>query len=127
MTLAGVVVEAFVAGAEDVAAEQSQCLGQLGVFFLELVVVGGGGIEDALEFIDPALSVFGLLPQLVVAAEQVVEQALALLGFVGETWCDAHNMNYSRVITLFKSIEADFLRFSGSSRRAGTACVGVRS
>ncbi len=91
MTLGGVVVEAFVAGAEDVAAEQGQRFGQFGVFFLELVVVGGGGIEDTLEFIDPALSVFGpplsvfgLLPQLVVAAEQVVEQALALLGFVGE-------------------------------------------
>jgi hypothetical protein len=98
MTLGGVVVEAFVAGAEDVAAEQGQGLGQLGVFFLELVVVGGGLVEHAFEFIDAALggvgvllsvfelllSVFGLLPQLVVAAEQVVEQPLAWLGFVGE-------------------------------------------
>jgi hypothetical protein len=97
MTLAGVVVEAFVAWAEDVAAEQRQRLGQFGVFFLKLVVVGGGGIEDTLEFIDPplsvfglslsvfglSLSVFGLPPQLVVAAEQVVEQPLALLGVVG--------------------------------------------
>ena len=91
MTLAGVVVEAFVAWAEEITAEQSQRFSQFGVFFLELVVVGGGGIEDTLEFIDPALSVFGpalsvfgLLPQLVVAAQQVVEQPLALLGFVGE-------------------------------------------
>jgi hypothetical protein len=84
MTLAGVVVEAFVAGAEEIAAEQSQRLGQFGVFFLELVVVGGGGIEDTLEFIDPALSVFGLPPQLVVAAQQVVEQPLALLWFIRE-------------------------------------------
>ncbi len=91
MTLAGVVVEAFVAWAEDVAAEQRQGLGQFGVFFLELVVVVRGGIEDTLEFIDPALSVFelllsvlGLPPQLVVAAQQVVEQPLALLGIVGE-------------------------------------------
>jgi uncharacterized protein YjeT (DUF2065 family) len=32
------------------------------------------------------LSVFGLPPQLVVAAQQVVEQPLALLRIVGETW-----------------------------------------
>jgi hypothetical protein len=91
MTLAGVVVEAFVAGTEEIAAEQSQRFSQFSVFFLELVVVGRGGIEDTLEFLDPALSVFGtplsvfdLPPQLVVAAQQVVEQPLALLGIVGE-------------------------------------------
>ena len=79
------------AGAEEIAAEQRQGFGQFGVLLLELAVVVGGGIEDTLEFIDPALSVFGsslsvfgLPPQLVVAAQQVVEQALALLGIVGE-------------------------------------------
>ena len=46
------------------------------------------------------LSVFGLLPQLVVAAEQVVEQPLALLRIVREMWCDAHDMNYTRVFML---------------------------
>jgi hypothetical protein len=134
MTLAGVVVEAFAAGAEEIAAEQRQGLGQFGVFFLELVVFGGGGIEDPLEFIDavlsvlgPPLSVFDLLVQLVVAAQQVVEQALALLAIVGEKWYDAHNMNYSVVFMLFKSIKTDFLLLLGLSRRAGTACVGVRS
>jgi hypothetical protein len=93
MTLAGVVVEAFAAGAEDIAAKQRQGLGQFGVFLLELAVVGGGRVEHALELIDAAfgvfglpLSVFGLPPQLVVAAQQVVEQLLALLGIVGETW-----------------------------------------
>jgi hypothetical protein len=42
-----------------------------------------------------------------------VEQSLALLGIVGEMWYDAHNMNYSRVIMLFKSIGADFHDFVG--------------
>jgi hypothetical protein len=93
MTLAGVVVEAFAAWAEDIAAKQSQGLGQFGVFFLQLAVVGGGRLEHALELIDAALgvfglplSVFGLPPQLVVAAQQVVEQSLALLRIVGQTW-----------------------------------------
>jgi hypothetical protein len=36
---------------------------------------------------------FGPVPQLVVAAEQVVEQPLALLRIVEETWHIAHNMN----------------------------------
>ena len=104
-------MEAFAAGAEDIAAEQRQRLGQFGVFLLQLAVVGRGRVEHALEFIDAApgvfglpLSVFGLLPQLVVAAEQVEEQLRALLRIVGETWRDAHNMNYSRVFMLFKSI-----------------------
>jgi hypothetical protein len=71
-----------------------------------------------LELIDAALGVFGLPPQLVVAAQQVVEQSLALLGIVRETWDDAHNMNYSRDIMLFKSFRDDFLRFFRDS-----ACV----
>ena len=79
MTLSWVVLAAFAAGAEDIAAKQRQRLGQLRVFLLQLVVVGRGLVEHALEFIDAApgifslpVSVFGLLPQLVVAAEQVV-------------------------------------------------------
>src|SRR5512135_1301667 len=107
MTLARVVAEAFAARAEDVAAKQGQRLGQLGVFLLQLVVVRRSRFEHALELIDAApsvfglllsvfglllsvfgllLSVFGLLPQLVVAAEQVVEQRHALLRIVGKTW-----------------------------------------
>ena len=90
MTLAWVVFEAFAAGAEDIAAKQCQRLGQLGVFFLQLAVVGRGRIEHAAarrcgaDRLRPPLVIFGLLPQLVVVAEQVVEQLLALLGIVGE-------------------------------------------
>jgi hypothetical protein len=32
-----------------------------------------------------------------------------LLAIVGEKWYDAHNMNYSVVFMLFKSIKTDFL------------------
>ena len=60
MTLVRVVEEAFAAGAEDIAAKQGQRLGQLGVFFLQLAVVGRGRVEHALEFGDAAPSVFGL-------------------------------------------------------------------
>jgi hypothetical protein len=59
------------------------------------------------------LSVLGLLPQLVVAAEQVVEQPLALLRIVRESWYDAHDMKYSCVFMLFKSIDDVFLLFLG--------------
>ena len=97
MTLARVVDKAFTALAEDVAAKQCQGLGQLGVFFLQLVVVRRGLIEHAFELVDAALGVFGLLlgglglllsglgllPQLVVAAKQVLEQPLALTGSSG--------------------------------------------
>ena len=41
------------------------------------------------------LRVLSLLPQLVVAAEQVVETLRVLLRIVGKMWCDAHNMNYT--------------------------------
>src|SRR5512142_2337962 len=112
MTLARVVAEAFAARAEEVAAKEGQRLGQLGVFLLQLAVVSRSRFEHALELIDAALSVFGLLlsvfgllPQLVVAAEQVVEQPLALLRIVGETWRDAHNMNYTLFFMLCKSID----------------------
>src|SRR5512135_2715561 len=149
MTLARVVAEAFAARAEEVAAKEGQRLGQLGVFLLQLAVVSRSRFEHALELIDAALSacglllsacglllsacglllsVCGLLPQLVVAAEQVVEQPHALLRIVGETWWDAHNMNYGLLFILCKSIGADFsLFFRDFSRRTGTACVGVRS
>ena len=127
MPLAGVVVESFAAWSEDVAAKQRQGLGEFGVLLLQLAVIGGGGVEHALEFIDAALSVFGLSlsvfglplsvfglpPQLVVAAQQVEEQPLALLGVVGEMWCDAHNMNCSRAFMLFKLIIPTFSRFFG--------------
>ena len=42
MPLVRVVDEAFAARAEDIAAEQGQRLGQLGVLLLQLAVVGGG-------------------------------------------------------------------------------------
>ena len=106
MPLAGIVVESFAAGSEDITAKSRQFLGQFGVFLLQLAVVGGGGVEHALEFSDAALRVlglslsvfglplrvFGLPPQRVVAAQQVEEQAVALLGIVGEVWHDAHTM-----------------------------------
>ncbi len=139
VTLAWVVVQAFAARAEDIAAQQLQRLGQLRVFFLEEAVVSRGRVEYALEFGDAALglfdlllsvfgllpSVFGLLPSLfsllpslfglllqrVVAAEQVVEQLLALLGIVGETVYDAHDMNYSYVLMCGKSRIGDFSGF----------------
>jgi hypothetical protein len=106
-----------------------------------LAVVGRGRIEHALQLIDALLgvlglllsvlglllsvlglllsvlglllSVLGLLPQLVVAAEQVVEQPLALLRIVRESWYDAHDMKYSCVFMLFKSIDDVFLLFLG--------------
>ena len=105
MTLARVVGEAFAALAEDVAAKQRQGLGQLGVLFLQLVVIRRGLIEHAFELVDAALGVFGLLlgglgllPQLVVAAEQVVEELLAFARIVRKSQRDAHDMKlYSLV------------------------------
>ena len=44
-----------------------------------------------------------------------MEQPLALLRIVGETWCDAHDMNYSDVFMLFKSIDADISSFPDSA------------
>ena len=125
MTLVWVVDVAFAARSEDIAAKQGQDLGQLGVFFLQLAVVGRGLVKHALELVDAALSVFGLplsvfgLPlsvfgsplQLVVAAEQVIDQPLALTRIVGEMWYDAHDMNYSRVLMFGKSSMVDFSGF----------------
>ena len=116
MTLAWSVDKAFTALAEDVAAKQRQGLGQFGVFFLQLIVICRGPIEHAFELIDAALSVFGLLPQLVVAAEQVVEQPLAIARIVRESWCDAHNMKYTRSFMLFQCSSDAFIGFSGLSR-----------
>jgi hypothetical protein len=96
MALVGVVDAALAAGAEDVAAEQGQGLGQLGVLLLEAVVIGGGRLEDALQLVDAAAGVLGLLPQRVVVAEQVVEEPLGLDRIVGEPRGDAHDMNYTR-------------------------------
>jgi hypothetical protein len=91
MTLVRVVDVALAARSEDVAAELGQNLGQLFMFLLQLAVVGRGLIEHALELIDAplsvpglALSVFGLALQLIVAAEQVGDQPLALICVVGE-------------------------------------------
>jgi hypothetical protein len=103
MPLAGIIAEAFAARAEDIAAQQCQCLGEFGVFLLQEAVVVGGLGEHAFEFINAAsvgvgllLSVVGLLPQLVVAAEQVVEPTLAFTQVVRERLVDAHDMNYTR-------------------------------
>ena len=137
MTLARVVEEAFAALAEEVAAQQCQGLFQLGVLLLQLVVFGRGLVEHAFEFIDAALGVIGmraasacwassarcpgglgLLPQRVVAAQQVFEQPPAFRRIVRELQCDAHNMNYTRSFMLCKSTSADFSRIFLHSGRA---------
>jgi hypothetical protein len=105
MTLAGVVRETFTALAEDVTAKHRQGLGQLGMFFLQVAILRRGLFEHAFELIDAALCGFdlllsdlgsltgilslllgalGLLPQLGVAAKQVLEQPLAFTGIVRE-------------------------------------------
>ena len=97
MPLIGIVDPAFAPRAEEVAAEQGQRLEQLGVFLPESVVVGGGGVEDAFQLVEPAanvlgslafalgalMCVLGLLPQRVVAAEQVREEPPALGRIIG--------------------------------------------
>ena len=139
MTLARVVEEAFPAPAEEVAAQQCQGLFQLGVLLLQLVVLGRGLVEHAFEFIDAALGVIGtllgvigplsgglgLLPQRVVAGQQVLEQPPAFPRIVRDMQCDAHNMNYTRSFMLCKSTSADFSRFSPLRPGGGTACAGV--
>jgi hypothetical protein len=110
MPLVGVVDDSLAAWAEDVAAKESQRLGQLGVLLLKLTVVCRGLCEHAFHLSEAAvrsfglllrvldlplgdlsltLGIFGLLPQLVVAAEQVVKQPLELLRIVREIWYDA--------------------------------------
>jgi hypothetical protein len=104
VALARVVDVALAARAEDVAAEQGQRLGQLGVLLLEAVVIRGGRLEDALQLVDAAVDflgplafvlgplafvlgplafVLGLPPQRVVAAEQVAEESPALGRIIG--------------------------------------------
>jgi hypothetical protein len=138
MALARVLEESFAAPAEEVAAQQCQGLFQLGVFLLQLVVLGRGPVEHALEFVGTALGVvgttlgvvgtlpgsLGLLPQRVVAAQQVFEQPPAFRRIVRELQCDAHNMNYTRSFMLCKSTPADFNRFSPLRQVGGTACAG---
>ena len=103
MALVRVVDPALAARSEEVAAEQGQGLGQLGVLLLQAVVVGGGLLEDALQLVDAAAGVvgplalgLGLPPQRRVAAEQVVEEPPAFDRIIGESRRDAHEMNYTR-------------------------------
>jgi hypothetical protein len=118
MTLVRVVDVAFAARPEDIAAKLGQEVGQLFVLLLQLAVVGRGLVKHALKLVDAALgffglplSFFGLPPQLVVAAEQVVQQPLTLARIVGEMWGNAHNMNYSIIFMSGKSSAADFSAF----------------
>jgi len=60
MTLVRVVDVAFATRSEDIAAKQREGLGQLGVFLLQMAVVGRGLVKHALKLVDAALSVFGL-------------------------------------------------------------------
>ena len=136
MTLAGVVRETFTALAEDVTAKQRQGLGQLGMFFLQLAIFRRGLFEHAFELIDAALCVFdlllsdlgsltgtlsvllgalGLLPQLGVAAKQVLEQPLAFTEIVRDVWHDAHDTSYTRAFMLFQYTSADYISFFGSA------------
>jgi hypothetical protein len=106
MPLAGVVDVAFAAGAEGVAAEQGQEFGQRGVLFLQAVELGRGLVEDAPELVEAASGVLGLasgvlgapvlglLPQLGVAAEQVVQQPLEFGRIGRELRRVAHTMNW---------------------------------
>ena len=97
MTLAWSVDKAFTTRAEYIATKQRQGLGQFGVFFLQLIVICRGLIEDSFELIDATLSFFGpllcglgLLPQLVVAAEQVFEQPLVLAWIIRNSQRETH-------------------------------------
>ena len=73
--------------------------------FLEFVIIGRGLIEDSLKLFDSRLGVVGLLlsergllPQLVVAAEQVLEEPLILAWIVRKSQRHAHDMNYTRTL-----------------------------
>src|SRR5262249_19141140 len=116
---------------EDVAAEQGQGLGQLGVFLLQLVVVRRSLRQHAFEFVDAAPGGLGLLPQLIVAAQQVIEQPPAFRRIIGEVVQDAHNMNYTRSFMLCKSTAKNFTRFLGpqparwNRLRCGAVCRSI--
>ncbi len=98
---------------------------QLGVFLFQLIVVCRGLIEHPLELVNDGrraslgllLGALGLLPQLGVAAQQVIEQPLAIGGIVRKSVGDAHNMKYTRSFMLFQCIFDDFIDFSALSRR----------
>jgi hypothetical protein len=117
MPLARVVEEAFAAPTEEVAAQQRQGLGQLGVLLPQPFIFGRGLVEDAFEFIDAAAGVLGplsgvlgplsgvlgllagvlgLLSQRVVAAQQVLEEPPAFRRIFRDLKCDSHDMNYTR-------------------------------
>ena len=94
------------------------------MLLLELIVVVGGGVEDAFQFVAAAAGLLrplllgvrplllgvrplllgvrplafglGLLPQRVVAAEQVVEEPPERGRVIGEMQCHAHDMDYTR-------------------------------
>ncbi len=86
------------------------------MLLLEAIVVSGGLVEDVFQFLDaaegvlsppllgirplllgirPLLLGFGLLPQRVVAAEQVVEEPPAFGRVVRKVRCHAHDMDYT--------------------------------
>jgi hypothetical protein len=140
MTLARVVDKAFTALAEDIAAKQCQRLGQLGVLFFQLVVVRRGLIKHTFELAEAAFCVFGLLlsslglllsslgllPQLFVAAKQVIEQPLKFPRIIGESWHDAHATIYTRALMLMQCNFDDFIRFfclsTGALKSLALAC-----
>jgi hypothetical protein len=133
MALIRVVDVAFAARAEEVAAEQGQGLEQLGVLLLEVVIVLGGRREDALQLVDAAAGVvgpavlvlgplalaLGLLPQRVVAAEQVLEEPPALGRIIGRERCRVHGIDYTRSLMLCESISDEFSWFFGGIEAAG--------
>jgi hypothetical protein len=104
VALAWRIIEAFTPTTEDIAAHQGQHLGQLRMLFLEFVVVSRGLIEYTLEFfhstagvlglllgvLDLLLGELGLLPQLIVAAEQVLEELLVVAWIVRNSQRHAH-------------------------------------
>ena len=96
------------------------------MLLLEAVVIGGGLVEDAPQFGDAAVGVvgplvlgLGLLPQLVVAGQQVVEEPPAFDRIIGEPPRDAHNMNYTRSFMLCKCISDDFPSFLAGADLVG--------
>ena len=103
------------------------------MLLLEAVVIGGGLVEDAPQFGDAAVGVvgplvlglgplvlgLGLLPQRVVAGQQVVEEPPAFDRIIGEPPRDAHNMNYTRSFMLCKCISDDFPSFLAGADLAG--------
>jgi hypothetical protein len=105
MTLAWGIDKAFTPRPEYVATKQRQSLSQFGMLFLQLIVIYRGPIEYAFELIGAALSifgpplgVFGLLPQLAVAAEQVFEELLILAWIIRKSRRKAHAIKNTRAL-----------------------------